>query len=221
MWPLSSDECYVSIDIEADGPVPGLHSMLSLGAAAFDSDGALADTFSMNLEQLPEAQESPRTMRWWAAHSEAWDACRANQRTPQEAITRFHTWLKLQEKTRGTPVMVAFPAAYDAMWVLWYLHRFVSEDPFRRRAIDIKTLAMVAMGEGYRATTKARMPKHWRPPDRQSHVAVEDAIEQGKLFMNIVRELNAQRGDIALPEPHKDERRRRRGQNRARRYPEY
>ena len=52
MWPLSSEECYVSIDIEADGPAPGLNSMLSLGAAAFTSDGALAQTFSVNLEPL-------------------------------------------------------------------------------------------------------------------------------------------------------------------------
>ena len=38
-WPLSSDECYVSVDIEADGPIPGAHSMLRLGAAAFDAEG--------------------------------------------------------------------------------------------------------------------------------------------------------------------------------------
>ena len=31
-------EIYVSIDVEADGPIPGDHSMLSLGAAAFSAD---------------------------------------------------------------------------------------------------------------------------------------------------------------------------------------
>ena len=105
----------------------------------------------------------------------------------------------LQARTLGLPVMVAFPVAYDAMWGQWYMHRFVGDDPFRRRAINIKTLAMVAMGAGYRATANSSLPKHWRPPARHTHVAVEDAIEQGELFMNIVRELNAQRGDIALP----------------------
>ena len=39
MWPLSSDECYVSADVEVDGPIPGAYSLLSLGAAAFDSEG--------------------------------------------------------------------------------------------------------------------------------------------------------------------------------------
>ena len=94
--------------------------------------------------------------------------------------------------------MVAFPAAYDAMWVQWYLPRFIGDDPFRRRAIDIKTLAMVAMGTGYRATMKSSLPGHWRPTTKHTHIAVEDAIEQGELFMNIVRELNVQRGDVEL-----------------------
>ena len=96
----------------------------------------------------------------------------------------------------------------------WYLHRFVGDDPFRRRAIDIKTLAMVAMGAGYRATTKSSLPEHWRPPVKHTHVAVEDAIEQGELFMNIVRELNAQRGAIVPPASRKTARRRRHDQRR-------
>ena len=55
MWPPSRGECDVSIDIEADGPAPGLHSKLSLGAAALTSDGAVAQTFSAHLDPLPEA----------------------------------------------------------------------------------------------------------------------------------------------------------------------
>ena len=38
--------------------------------------------------------------------------------------------------------MVTYPAAVDAMWVTCYLHAFTSGDPFRRRCIDLKTLAM-------------------------------------------------------------------------------
>ena len=201
MWPLSSQECYVSIDIEADGPVPGLHSMLSLGAAAFTSDGVLGDTFSVNLEQLHEASEDVRTMRWWASQSAAWQACRTAPEAPGQAMRRFHAWLERQHAAVGLPVMVAFPAAYDAMWVQWYLHRFVGDDPFRRRAIDVKTLAMVATEAGYGATTKSRLPKHWRPAARHTHVALDDAVEQGELFMNIVRELNVQRGDVELAAP--------------------
>ena len=190
MWPLSNEECYVSIDIEADGPIPGAHSMLSLGAAALDAEGVLRDTFAANLEQLDGATEDPRTMRWWASQSTAWEVARADPQPPERAIKRFSTWVEHQHDALGLPVLVAYPAAYDAMWVEWYCHRFAGSSPFRRRAIDLKTLAMVAMGAGYRTTTKSRLPKHWRPPATHTHVALDDAIEQGELFFNIVRELN-------------------------------
>ena len=98
----------------------------------------------------------------------------------------------------------------------------VGADPFRRRAIDVKTLAMVAMGKGDRTAVKARMPRHWHAVARHTHVAVDDAIEQGELFFNIVRELNIQRGDVALaaeerPTTRTDRRRRRQERERLRR----
>jgi hypothetical protein len=34
-------EIYISTDVEADGPIPGPHSMLSMGAAAFREDKTL------------------------------------------------------------------------------------------------------------------------------------------------------------------------------------
>ena len=74
----------------------------------------------------------------------------------------------------------------------------VGDDPFRRRAIDVKTLAMVSMGAGYRATTKGSLPRQWRPRAKHTHVAVDDAVEQGELFVKIVRQLNVQRGDVAF-----------------------
>ena len=35
------DEIYVSTDIEADGPIPGPHSMLSFASAAYRADKTL------------------------------------------------------------------------------------------------------------------------------------------------------------------------------------
>ena len=43
-------EIYVSTDIEADGPVPGINSMLSFASAAYRADKTLVATFSANLE---------------------------------------------------------------------------------------------------------------------------------------------------------------------------
>ncbi len=47
-------EVYLSIDVEADGPIPGPYSMLSFGIAAFSIDKVLLSTFTRNLEPLPQ-----------------------------------------------------------------------------------------------------------------------------------------------------------------------
>ena len=57
-------EIYVSTDVETDGPIPGPHSMPSLGSAAYLPDKTLVSTFSANLELLPGTFGDPRTMEW-------------------------------------------------------------------------------------------------------------------------------------------------------------
>ena len=52
-------EIYVSTDVEADGPIPGPHSMLSVGSAAFTLDKQLLSTFEVNLETLDGAVPHP------------------------------------------------------------------------------------------------------------------------------------------------------------------
>ena len=47
-------ELYISTDVETDGPIPGPHSMLSIGSAAYTADKKILSTFSANLETLPE-----------------------------------------------------------------------------------------------------------------------------------------------------------------------
>lgn len=59
-----SKDLEVSVDTEADGPVPDRYSMLSLGAAAFDCGEELRSAFETNLETLPGALQHPDTMRW-------------------------------------------------------------------------------------------------------------------------------------------------------------
>ena len=68
------NEIYVSTDVEADGPIPGPHSMLSFASAAFLPDKTMVATYSANLDTLPGATGHPRTMRWWEDQQEAWEA---------------------------------------------------------------------------------------------------------------------------------------------------
>lgn len=176
-------EIYVSTDVEADGPIPGIYSMLSFGSAAYLADKTLIGTFSANLETLPGAAMHPKTMAWWAEHPEAWETCRRNLQKPEEAMQAYLQWLK---RLPGQPVFVAYPAAFDFMFVYWYLIRFTGESPFSHSALDIKTYAMAMFKKPYRESTPKNMPACWFDTNRHPHVALDDALEQGALFCNML-----------------------------------
>jgi hypothetical protein len=187
-------EVYVSTDIEADGPIPGPYSMLSFGSAAYLADKTLIATFSANLETLPRASSHPDTMTWWEAHPDAWASCRVDARPPESVLPEYVAWLKALP---GRPVFVAYPAAYDFMFIYWYLIRYAGESPFSHSALDIKTYAMALLKKDYRRSVKRNMPRRWFDKLPHSHVALDDAIEQGALFCNMLAEnLNRSSRDV-------------------------
>lgn len=180
-------EIYVSTDCETDGPIPGMNSMLSFGSAAYTADKKLIATFEANLELLEGATANEATMNWWKTQPEAWAACRESLQQPEVAMKKYLEWLKALP---GKPVFVAYPVAFDFMFVYWYLLRFTGESPFSHSALDIKTLAMALLKKEYRASTKKNMPKHWFDKLPHTHKALDDAIEQGALFCNMLAELH-------------------------------
>jgi hypothetical protein len=178
-------EIYVSTDVETDGPIPGPHSMLSFGSAAYLADKTLIGTFTANLETLPGASGYPETMEWWQTQPEAWAACREDLQSPVEAMKNYVVWLK---SLPGHPVFVAYPVVFDYMFIQWYLHKFAGESPFSFIGLDIKSYAMAILRKDFRHTIKSNMPRHWFDDLPHTHKALEDAIEQGALFCNILAE---------------------------------
>lgn len=178
-------EIYVSTDVETDGPIPGPHSMLSFASAAYQADKTRLGTFAANLESLPEAAPHPQTMAWWQTQPEAWAACRRDLQPPAAAMQNYLAWLKALP---GAPVFVGYPAAFDFMFVYWYLLRFTGESPFAHSALDIKTYAMALLRTPYRESVKSNMPARWFAALPHTHTALDDALEQGALFLNMLAE---------------------------------
>ena len=177
-------EIYISTDVETDGPIPGPHSMLSFGSAAYTADKKLVSTFSANLETLDGAAPHPETAQWWATQPEAWAACRTDPQKPENAMRSYLAWIK---SLQGKPVFVAYPAGFDFLFIYWYLIRFVGESPFSHSALDMKSYAMAVLKKEYRESTKRNMPRQWFDPLPHTHVALDDAIEQGALFCNMLQ----------------------------------
>jgi hypothetical protein len=178
-------EVYVSTDVETDGPIPGPNSMLSFASAAYLADKTLVRTFAANLETLPGAAPDPVTSSWWREHREAYEATRTNLVEPEWAMQDYVRWLKALP---GRPVFVGYPAGFDFLFVYWYLIRFAKESPFSFSALDVKTYAMAMLKCEYRDATKRNMPKRWFDNLPHTHRALDDAIEQGALFCNMLAE---------------------------------
>ncbi|RQR26979.1 exonuclease [Burkholderia sp. Bp9143] len=187
-------EIYVSTDVEADGPIPGPHSMLSFASAAYTEDKQLIATFSANLETLPGAQAHPVQEAWWKTEPLAWAACRRDLQAPEAALVAYVEWV---EALPGKPVFVAMPAGFDFTFMFWYMMRFAGRCPFSWSALDIKTLAFAMTGLPYRKAIKPRFPKHWFDDHPHTHVALDDAIEQGALFCNMLADLRRQQAALA------------------------
>jgi len=127
-------ELYVSTDIEADGPCPGKNSMLSFASAVFDGDSETPiDTFTANLELLSGATADTDTQKFWERNKTAYAETRVDPLAPVYAMRRYVSWLKA---LKGTPIFVGYPAAFDSLFVFWYLHTFAGENPFGWQALN-------------------------------------------------------------------------------------
>jgi len=178
-------EIYISTDVESDGPIPGPHSMLNFASAAYTANGEQIGTFTANLEVLPGASGHPQTMEFWGRHPKVWAAIRSDPQPPEAVMPRYAAWL---ESLPGKPVFVGYPIAFDFMFVYWYLIRFHGECPFGHNGIDVRSYAMAVLKKDYRDSSKSEMPHRWHSNHPHTHNSLDDAIEQGELFTNMLRD---------------------------------
>jgi hypothetical protein len=182
--------CYVSVDIEADGPIPGPYSMLSLGAAVAgtqDAGGFTAadperQTFYRELRPITE-EFVPQALAVSGLDRER--LCRDGAE-PAVALAEFTGWVR-EVSAGAQPVMCGYPASYDWTFLYWYLIRFTGSSPFGHSGcLDMKTLYATKAGVPLRAVAKGTMPRHLLSRRRHTHHALDDAIEQAELLANLM-----------------------------------
>ena len=187
---------YVVCDIEADGPVPGPHSMFSLGAVAVNKNGEQFGEFEINFLPLKNAKPHPIIMKWFTTFApEALEYTKHNQISPKEGMNKFGDWLL----TLPTPrVMAAHPAPLDFMWINWYMQTFLSDrldPPFTtpffdskgQSAFDIKSYAAAVLHKDYRDIHRDNYHSELHDNTKHSHKAIEDAREYAQLLIKLLK----------------------------------
>lgn len=184
-----SEALFVSLDVETLGPIPGKHAMVQLGAACFNIDGMVVNSWQGSLSKDVWGSHSS-TMEWWRLpkNIRTFQKIEKDARPPGETMRAFHTWLV---KLPGRPTPVAYPAAFDYMFVYWYMMYYVGTAyPFSFSCLDVKTYAMAALKkQQFHQSFKKKFPRAWfHPKLKHTHNALDDAIEQGWMFIQAHRE---------------------------------
>jgi hypothetical protein len=191
---INKEELYFSTDIETNGPIPGPYSMLSFACVAITENGDEIGTYSANLATLLGAGENPDTMEFWAKFPDAWAECRRDQQEPEKAMKDFVNWVVATCGDKYNPVCVAMPSGFDFMFLYWYMVYFAGLSPFSFSCVDMKTYAMAMRRLKYRKSSKSFWPKRWFSNLPHTHIALDDAREQGYTFINMLNENNNTKG---------------------------
>src|ERR1041385_3296294 len=122
---------YVMVDVEADGPVPGLYSMVSFGAVIVAP--GLDKTFYGQLRPISE-QWIPEALAVSGFSRE--DVLRFED--PEGVMARFSAWLS--EASRDRPMFISDNNGFDWQFINYYFHRFAGTNPFGFSSTNLGSL---------------------------------------------------------------------------------
>jgi ribonuclease T len=171
-------EAFVSVDIEASGPVPQLYSMLALGACLLSDR---KKTFYVELKPItsafiPEAMEVVgKPMAYFRRHGES----------ARTGLASFGSWVTRACKDMR-PVFVGLNAAFDWAFINWYFHRFGITNPFGIGGVDIKSYFMGLSGCAWEETRSSKIAEKLGITAVHTHNALDDAVEQAALFESLL-----------------------------------
>lgn len=203
-------DLYISADVETDGPVPGVYSLLSFGLTAvgrydgerFERWAPRERTFYRELRPISDQFQSQ------ALQINGLDRVHLQREgfDPAEAMREAAEWV-MKISSGHRPVLVAYPVAFDWAFLYWYFERFAPDgSPFGHSScLDIRTQYQALAGTVFDQSGKTAMPQFLQPLSPHTHNALDDAVEQGELFANLlewsfrIREAHKVRADSSVP----------------------
>jgi hypothetical protein len=169
-------ELYVAVDVEADGPIPGPYSMISLGMAVVGHPDLhfYTELQPISDEFVPQALAVSGLDR---------DRLVAEAPTAPEAMAAAAAWVN-ELRTVGRPVFLAAPAVWDGMFVHWYFVRFTGSSPFGTTGsgVDLRSYWMGRTGGEWSRSHKTDILRGLGLRLPHTHHAGEDAAELAQIF---------------------------------------
>lgn len=160
----------VSVDVEADGPCPGLYSMVSFGAVVVEP--GLHRTFYGKTRPITDQ---------WIPEALAVSGHTRDEHLgfddPKEVMHRFDLWLS---KLGGRAVFIADNPAFDWQFINYYFHRHLGRNPFGFSARRIGDLYAGMQNNMYAKWKHMRDTKH-------THHPVDDAGGNAEVLLKFAK----------------------------------
>lgn len=169
-------ETYISVDVEASGPIPGEYSMLSIGACVV---GNTSKRFYVELKPLNNnyVREALKVCGL------PFDELKIKGKDPQFAMDEFSEWV--ERVSRGSRAVFCSWSTFDWMFVKWYLVKFGHERLFGPSGCEMKSYYTGMLNIEFGRAVKRYLLKELKPEKKHSHNALDDAIEQAEMFSNM------------------------------------
>jgi len=111
----------IVVDVEADGPIPNLYSMVCFGAVIVKQ--GLDKTFYGTTKPISKLWK-PEALAISGFSREEHEKFNDPKATMQE----FYNWIK--ENSKGRPIFISDNNGFDWQWINYYFHYFLGENPF-------------------------------------------------------------------------------------------
>ena len=164
---------YVMVDIEADGPCPGLYSMVSFGAVIVEeglnrtfyaqcrpiSDNFIPEALKVSGHSREETLEFP---------------------TPEESMLAFANWLA--ENGISSPRFISDNNGFDWQFINYYFHLCLKKNPFGFSSTNLGSLYKGMVKDLRKNFKHLRRTKH-------SHHPVDDAKGNAEALLTMLRQI--------------------------------
>lgn len=170
---------FIVVDVEADGPCPGLYSMVSFGAVLVtpnleDPNIFYGETSPVTNNYTPEALDVIGINR----------AIHKNYTKPDYTIPKFYNWLSdidYEATKNGKMKFISDNPAFDWQWINYYFHKYKGTNPFGFSARRIGDIYSGANKDLYDSTSW----KKWRKTSH-NHNPVNDALGNAEALLHIL-----------------------------------
>ncbi len=164
---------YIMVDIESDGPCPGLYSMVSFGAVVVEP-GLNRTYYSGVMRPLPDADCVPQAL---AVSGVSRDEQLAGRR-PEDIMPAFAEWLRKQAGKGNRLMFISDNNGFDWQFINYYFHKFTNGNPFGFSSTNLGSLYKGMVKSCFKNFKHLRKTKH-------THHPVDDAKGNAEALLHM------------------------------------